>query len=308
MKGFMIQKIILTLIFVISCSTPCCNAGNRADSLRSIILDGGKHDYVMVFAHRGDWRNAPAENSLASYQRCIDIGVDGIEVDVQMTKDSILVVMHDETLDRTTTGSGKVSDYTYNELKDLYLRSPIGVVTKERVPTFKQVLKLAKGKILIQVDKWPKIKDLVLKEAKEEDCLSQIILRSSWSGKVFKTKVGQLPKEVIYIPVLVCNGKDDLQKLADLQSAFSTPIVSFSFKKDDYPILENITKLKEKGNRIWLNSLWDKFNGGHDDELAMKDEDNSYGWLIRKGANIIFSDNPSRLLSYLYKNNKRTIK
>ena len=84
---------------------------SRVDTLRSLILDGGKSNYVMIFAHRGDWRNAPAENSLLAYQRCIDEGIDGIEIDLQMTRDGVLVVMHDETLDRTTTGKGKVCDY-----------------------------------------------------------------------------------------------------------------------------------------------------------------------------------------------------
>ena len=118
---------------------------SRVDTLRSLILDGGKSNYVMIFAHRGDWRNAPAENSLLAYQRCIDEGIDGIEIDLQMTRDGVLVVMHDETLDRTTTGKGKVCDYTLEELKNLYLLSPIGVVTRQRIPTFEEVLKLAKG-------------------------------------------------------------------------------------------------------------------------------------------------------------------
>ena len=127
------------------------HAQNRLDFLLNTLKDGGKSDYVMIFAHRGDWRNAP-ENSLQAYKSCIDAGFDGIEIDVQMTKDSVIVMMHDQTIDRTTTGTGKVSDYTWTELKDLKLKSPIGVITRQRIPTFEEVLELAKGKILIQVD------------------------------------------------------------------------------------------------------------------------------------------------------------
>ncbi|MEM7658856.1 MAG: glycerophosphodiester phosphodiesterase family protein, partial [Bacteroidota bacterium] len=62
-------------------------------------------DHVLAVSHRGDWRYAP-ENSLMAVQRCIDLGVDIVEIDVRMTKDGHLVAMHDKTVDRTTNGSG----------------------------------------------------------------------------------------------------------------------------------------------------------------------------------------------------------
>ena len=65
----------------------------------------------MVVAHRGDWRYAP-ENSIAAIEHSIDVGVDVVELDLQMTKDSVLIVMHDGTLNRTTTGKGKVNEWT----------------------------------------------------------------------------------------------------------------------------------------------------------------------------------------------------
>lgn len=280
---------------------------SRVDTLRSIMLDGGKNDYVMIFAHRGDWRNAPAENSLLAFQKCIDEGIDGIEIDIQVTRDGVPVVMHDESLERTTTGKGMVCDYTLKELKNLYLLSPIGVVTHQRIPTFEEVLELAKGRILILVDKWIKVKDQVIKIAKRHNCLSQIVLRSSLSSLKFKEKVGYLPNEIIYIPVLVCQGDGDLEKFNDIINNYKIPIASFSFIKEDFEIIKIIPQLKQNGYRIWLNSLWAKFNGGHDDELGFTDRDNSYGWLIKTGANIIFTDNPLGLRDYLKSINKRNI-
>ena len=79
------------------------NAQNR--KLRANLLDKNNHS-VMVVSHRGDWRNAP-ENSLQAIQNCIDMGVDMVEVDLKKTKDGHLIVMHDQTIDRTTTGKGK---------------------------------------------------------------------------------------------------------------------------------------------------------------------------------------------------------
>lgn len=80
-----------------------------------------------------------------------------------------------------------------------------------------------------------------------------------------------------------------------------SPIMSLSFKRDDFPVLNRANEMKSHGFRIWYNSLWDTFNGGHDDELALDNPDESYGWLLEKGANIIFSDNPFLLLDYLTK-------
>ena len=88
------------------------------DFLQKKMYDGGKSNYVMIFAHRGNWRGAP-ENSLQAYKQCIDGGIDGVEIDVHMTKDSAIVMMHDDTVDRTTTGTGLVSDYTLEEIKKL---------------------------------------------------------------------------------------------------------------------------------------------------------------------------------------------
>ena len=68
---------------------------------------------VLVAAHRGDWYYSP-ENSLAGFKLAINAGVDILETDVRLTSDSTLIIMHDYTLERTTTGSGRV-DY-YREL------------------------------------------------------------------------------------------------------------------------------------------------------------------------------------------------
>lgn len=75
----------------------------------------------MVVSHRGDWRNAP-ENSLQAIQNCIDMGVDMVEVDLKKTKDGHLIVMHDQTIDRTTTGKGKPENYTLEELRCFRLK------------------------------------------------------------------------------------------------------------------------------------------------------------------------------------------
>lgn len=286
----------------------CLNAQNtkHLDFLLNKLHDKGKSDYVMIFAHRGDWRNAP-ENSLRAFKNCIDAGIDGIEIDVHLTKDGELVLMHDNTLDRTTNGTGKVSDKTLMEIKKLYLKSPLGVVTHQRVPTFRELLQLAKGKILIHVDKWPPVVRQVFEIAQQEGCLNQLILRSSWSSEKVKRILGNFYCKINYIPVLVCNGATDDERLDDFLQNIKTSVISLSFNNDEYKILNRVSEIKQKGYRIWVNSMWSKFNGGHDDEMAINDLNNSYGWLVKHGANIIMSDRPFLLKTYLTKIGKRKI-
>lgn len=298
-----IKKSLILLLFIVI-PFSALSKGNRVDTLLQYMHDGGKSKHVMIFAHRGNWRNS-AENSILAFQDCINEGLDGIEVDLQMTKDSVLIIMHDETLDRTTTGSGKVSDYTIDELRKLRLLNPIGVKTRQTIPTFEQVLLLAKDKILIQVDKWKAYGQQVADLAKKYNCERQIILRTTDNSKTTKQKYGNLLDNLIVMPVLVCKGgKVDEENLQDFFKNYSSPVMSFSFIREDYPILRKIKNLQEMGYRIWFNSLWDTFNAGHDDELAVTDPDNSYGWLINHGANIIFSDNPILLKKYLIKINR----
>ena len=298
-----IKKSLILLLFIVIPFSEL-SKGNRVDTLLQYMHDGGKSKHVMIFAHRGNWRNS-AENSILAFQDCINEGLDGIEVDLQMTKDSVLIIMHDETLDRTTTGSGKVSDYTIDELRKLRLLNPIGVKTRQTIPTFEQVLLLAKDKILIQVDKWKAYGQQVADLAKKYNCERQIILRTTDNSKTTKQKYGNLLDNLIVMPVLVCKGgKVDEENLQDFIKNYSSPVMSFSFIREDYPILRKIKNLQEMGYRIWFNSLWDTFNAGHDDELAVTDPDNSYGWLINHGANIIFSDNPILLKKYLIKINR----
>lgn len=276
----------------------------RVDTLLRYMHDKGASGHVMVFAHRGNWRGS-AENSLQAFQDCIDVGLDGIEVDIRMTKDSVLVVMHDDKIDRTTTGKGRVADYTMDELRQLNLLSPIGVKTRMKVPTFEEVLLLAKDKILIQVDKWQPYSKQIVELARKHGCERQIILRTTEKSDAIKRKYGDLFDNLTLMPVLVCKGGDvDNEKFEDFTRHFSSPVFSLSFTRDDFPVLKRIPELRKAGYRIWMNSLWDTFNAGHDDEMALADPDNSYGWLLEHGANIIFTDNPMLLKEYLVRINR----
>ena len=121
-KLFFLLPILLTA-FSISAQT-------RTDKLLKNLHDN-ESKYIFVIAHRGDWRNAP-ENSLQSIEKAIAMKVDMIELEIQPTKDGNFICMHDETLDRTSTGKGPIKDYTTEELKKFVAAAhPLGVTVVE---------------------------------------------------------------------------------------------------------------------------------------------------------------------------------
>jgi glycerophosphoryl diester phosphodiesterase len=99
---------------------------------------------VLVIAHRGASGHAP-ENTLAAFKRAVALGATFIETDLQLTRDSRFVAMHDATVDRTTNGQGKVRDMTLVELRRLDAGSWFGSeFTGERIPTLDEILEFSK--------------------------------------------------------------------------------------------------------------------------------------------------------------------
>src|SRR5438874_10139270 len=96
----------------------------------------------IIIAHRGGSAEAP-ENTMAAFRHAIDIGMRYVELDVQMSRDGELVVIHDETVDRTTNGHGPAASLTFEELHRLDAGSQFGLeYAGERIPTLREVLEL----------------------------------------------------------------------------------------------------------------------------------------------------------------------
>jgi glycerophosphoryl diester phosphodiesterase len=99
---------------------------------------------MQIIAHRGASGFEP-ENTIAAFQKAIDMGAHGIELDVHLSADGAVIVMHDETVDRTTNGTGEVNQLTLDELKNL----TIGV---HSIPTLEEVLLLINKKCMVNIE------------------------------------------------------------------------------------------------------------------------------------------------------------
>ena len=101
--------------------------------------------YMRIYAHRGVSAHLP-ENTLAAFSRAIDLGVDGIELDVHLSAEKIPMVIHDETVDRTTNGTGRISEFTAVQL------GLLDAGHGQFVPTLDQVLGMAAGKVRVNIE------------------------------------------------------------------------------------------------------------------------------------------------------------
>lgn len=106
----------------------------------------------FVSAHRGGPRPGFPENCLATFENTLRHTWAILEIDPRYTKDSAIVLMHDPTLERTSTGTGKVSDFTLAELRKFRLKDTEGQVTKYTIPTLGEALEWAKGKTILVID------------------------------------------------------------------------------------------------------------------------------------------------------------
>ncbi|AWG21179.1 glycerophosphodiester phosphodiesterase [Flavobacterium faecale] len=100
---------------------------------------------MLKIGHRGA-RGYEPENTLISFQKALDMGVDGIELDVHLSADGLVVVIHDETVDRTTDGSGLVNEKTYEQL------SHFRIEKNQNIPTLKEVLDLVDRKCFVNIE------------------------------------------------------------------------------------------------------------------------------------------------------------
>lgn len=296
---------ILLSIFLLLGSITAGMAETRAEKLAKEIYKPNSK-YVLVVAHRGDWRNAP-ENSLQAYRNCIDMGVDMIEIDIHKTQDNQFIVMHDATVDRTTNGKGKIADMTLADIKKLYLKSGHGIKTRHRVPTLEEVLLLAKDKILVNIDKgdnyFDEIYELLLKTGTEK----QVVIKTYDNLATIQSKSkNDIIHKSIFMPIINLDKQEDAEVVVDNYLHVNPPAFEVTFKTETPKLFRVLNKIKQSGSKLWINSLWSSLNAGHDDDLAVEEKcpDEAWGWILQQGATVIQTDRPMQLIQYLKKKHR----
>lgn len=259
----------------------------QVDEIRKHFLDANSK-FVLVAAHRAAHQQFP-ENSIQAIEEAIRLGVDIVELDVKVTKDGVPVLMHDGTIDRTTTGSGKPSDFTLAELKKFRLIHN-GEKTDEVIPTFDEALKVIKGKIMVDIDLKTDQLDPIIEDIQRNACMDQVFFfDNDYQALDYVRKQDTaffiMPRAYSF-------------HMADSAiTRFNPEVVHIDFSFYSPHVVDLI---KDNQARIWINAL-----GESDVSLGTEKEGDAMNKLLRYGANIIQTDKPELLLKALDERNLR---
>lgn len=166
------------------------------------------NSWLVSVCHRGDvTTNKYPENSIPSYQSCLDNKVDVIETDLKKTKDGVWVICHDQTLKRTTTGSGTISSITYKQIQKYTLKTQNGgdgsTATSYKMPTLVEIIELCKGKCLFNLDHLdPSVFQEVYDVFEENDAVEMAMFKtSSWKASDLIAWFSQLIEDGRELPL-----------------------------------------------------------------------------------------------------------
>lgn len=272
------------------------------------LLRSKENENVFVAAHRGDWKYAP-ENSLEGLRNAIFFGADIIETDVRPTADGHFIVMHDATVDRTTNGTGVISQMKLSDIRQLRLRTNWGQSTQFKVPTLEEYLAEARGKAIIYLDKagidLPNTEEgstvkALLEVLRREGALQEAMFVLDWPYAKARRIFGTALDSVLYCPVV----EDKITNLAAYVDEYIQKLhpVAFQFRiasteTETYHLLPHVL---QAGSRAFVAATWPLHTAGHDDNTSIFSRPSEgWGWLVDEGFTIIETNFPKDLLQWL---------
>lgn len=275
----------------------------RVEKILAEINDPNS-EYVVVISHRGDWRNWP-ENSIPAIESIIKMGVDMMELDVKMTKDSVLVLMHDQTINRMTNGKGLIKDMTYDSLMTFKLKRAHNVTTDSlRIPTLREALLCCKDRILVNVDHaYPYYKEIV--ELTEElGVTGQVLMKGKSNIDKVNEDMAKHENNLLYMPIIDINRPKGQALFAEYLERNVVPMAfEVCWQVPGEEIDNCAAEIKKMGSKLWVNTFWPSVCGGlgNDDDaaLAAADPAEVYAQYLEMGASMIQTDRPELLIKYL---------
>ena len=303
MRNFRFLFVLAAAAMVLSSCVGGSSCGDDKRAAKIVAeIRNPKSKNVLVACHRGDWRNYP-ENSIPAIESVIKMGADIVELDIALTADSVLVLQHDRTIDRCTTGKGKVSDITYDSLQKFYMKTAHGVRSSLdlKVPTLREALEVCKDRIVVNIDKGYDHYGLVLAMAEELGVTEQILIKGSKSLADVKTKMVGNANNLLYMPIVnPQNAKSYAmfeEYVADDQPQLAYEVC---WGKMTPEVEKCMKQVVADGSKLWVNSLWNSLCGGLSDDVAYETSaEVVYGKLVDMGATMIQTDRPEFLLNYL---------
>lgn len=235
--------------------------------------------FPLISAHRGGDMPGFPENAIETFENATRYQPVVIEFDVALSKDSALVIMHDDKLDRTSTGKGLIGDYTYAELRELNLKDPKGKETKFKIPTLEEVLRWGKGKVIFTIDikkgvPYRKIIEAVRKTRSETNAIV-ITYNANQAAEVH-----QLAPDLMISAS--ARSVADIERLNQMGVPNNRIVAFVGTAAPDQSVYEY---LHSKGITCILGTM-----GNLDKSAVANPNQKLYGQLIAKGADMISTD------------------
>lgn len=236
--------------------------------------------YPLVSAHRGGLVDGYPENAIETFAYIANKMPAIIECDIRLSKDSVMVLMHDQTLDRTTTGSGKVNNLTLAELKKLRLKDNNGKTTSYQIPTLEEALIWGNGKIIFTLDVKQDVPYKLLSKTIENLKAQPYSIVITYSANQAKALYNINPDLMISASIQT---EKEFRRLTQMGIP-DNKIVAFIGTRQPNESL--INTLHQHGIKTILGTI------GNLDRQADKRGYQTYAELVEKGADILSTDRP----------------
>lgn len=291
---------------------PSASLRSKINPCDVVSLCSRNNPAILTIAHRGFWKKT-AENSLGSVRAAVAAGIDMIEIDTQSTADGRLVVIHDETLDRTTTGTGTVSETRFDVVRAARLRAGAGgtgaAIIDEHVPTLEDILEEACGKITINIDTkfkrdLPQVMETVLRLGMHQQVLvkTDIDPQASHFDMLGADWFGTIPHMPMF-PVRPCSFTEDLRRI----EAFRAPMIEVKFS-DIADLAAGRLELERQNIRLWINTLDVSHCHDFNDTRALVEPQNVWGALAEAGVGAIQTDEVEAFCAWRSRHSSEVVK
>jgi glycerophosphoryl diester phosphodiesterase len=240
-----------------------------------------ENNFPIISGHRGGMTKGFPENSMETFANTLKYMPSFFEIDPRLTKDSVAVLMHDATLDRTTNGTGKLADYTYAEIQKLRLRDPQGNITDCKIPTLKEAILWSKGKTVMNLDK----KDVPLEMTARilKECNNEAVMLTVHNAKQAKFYLQQNPNWMLSVHIKTKKAYDEYVKAGIPWES----IIAYVGPEYTGENRELMRLLQEKGVMVMISSAptFDKLP-------TPQERAKAYVEIFKGGADILESDLP----------------
>ncbi len=243
-----------------------------------------------VIAHRGGAKLAP-ENTLAAFKNAIELGVDMIEIDVAQTSDSVVVVLHDDRVDRCSNGVGRIDSLSYDYVKTLDAGSWFSEEYKdERIPTLDEVFELINGQVILLIEikggseVYPGLERRTVEAIQKYDAGSWTIVQSFNEKAVERVKA--LDPSIITYYLLGWNFPEYYESLVNKGEESVSQVYNYDGIAVHYSVLNatRVDSIKSAGLGIFTWTV--------NDSTDMQN-------IISMGVDGIITDSPDKLIGLL---------